>query len=61
MEAALTLAPSLALEVHVGVHVVAPVGGVLRVQGVAAELLQGLLVYQRTQVLISNASIRCIS
>ena len=38
----------LALEVHVGVHVVAPVGGVLRVQGVAAELLQGLLVYQRT-------------
>ena len=42
----------LALEVHVGVDVVAPVGGMLRVQGVAAELLQGLLVHQGAQVLI---------
>ena len=42
----------LALEVHVGVDVVAPVGGVLGVQGLAAELAEGLLVDEGTQVLI---------
>ena len=42
----------LALEVDVGVDVVAPVGGMLGVQGVAAELLQGLLVDEAPQVLV---------
>ena len=42
----------LALEVHVGVDVVAAVGGMLRVQGMTAEVLQGLVVHQTPQVLI---------
>ena len=42
----------LALEVHVGVHVVAPVGGMLRVQGLMAEGLQCLLIHQTTEILI---------
>ena len=42
----------LALEVDVGVHVVAPVGGMLRVQGLMAEGLQGLLIHQTTEILI---------
>ena len=42
----------LALEVHVGVDVVAPVGGMLGVQGAAAEGLQGVLVHQAPQVLV---------
>ena len=42
----------LALEVHVGVDVVAPVGGVLGVQGLTAELAEGLLVDQGPQVLV---------
>ena len=42
----------LALEVHVGVHVVAPVGGMLGVQGLAAEGLQGVLVDEGTEVLV---------
>ena len=42
----------LALEVDVRVDVVAPVGGMLRVQGLAAEGLQGLLIHQTTEILI---------
>ena len=42
----------LALEVDVGVHVVAPVGGMLRVQGLMAEGLQCLLIHQTTEILI---------
>ena len=42
----------LALEVDVRVHVVAPVGGMLRVQALAAERLEGLPVHQAPQVLV---------
>ena len=42
----------LALEVHVGVDVVAPVGGMLGVQGLAAEVAEGLLVDEGTEVLV---------
>ena len=42
----------LALEVHVGVDVVAPVGGMLRVQGLTAEGLEGVIVHQIPQVLV---------
>ena len=39
-----------ALKIDVGVDVVAPVGGMLRVQGLTAEGLNGVLVHQRPQV-----------
>ena len=42
----------LALEVQIGVDVVAAVGGMLGVQGVAAEILESLLVHQPPQVLV---------
>ena len=42
----------LALEVHVGVDVVAAVGGVLRVQGLAADIPQCVLIQQGPQLLI---------
>ena len=42
----------LALEVHVRVDVVAPVGGVLRVQGLTAESLQRIIIHQFPQILI---------
>ena len=42
----------LALEVDVGVHVVAPVGGMLGVQRLMTEGLQGLLIHQTTEILI---------
>ena len=42
----------LALEVHVGVHVVAAVGGMLRIQRIPAEGLQRLVVDQTPQLLI---------